>query len=150
MSIKKLGIVLFLILCVAGFSLSEVNASNEVTFGNNWVSTKWVVQDWKTGWKTEKVLNNGWQKEVSGSIDVDDSHEFHPLSVTVTYSLCIPFNPGNRDCFRPNSHLIMIQVWDGSPIDLFSRLSVNGLSYDTYLKYNYNKYNGEVRNSIFI
>jgi hypothetical protein len=105
-------ILLFLVGVVITMNFSCVSANNELFVDSDWrLVSIWQVSDPSTGWSTNKEVAAG----NGHSIDIDESHKFHPLVISVTY----------RGEPHPKFHQIVINYWDGSNINLYSRLAYN-------------------------
>jgi len=137
MKLKILSLVLIAIIAIS--SISVVSAKNELTVDGDW---RLVHQYKLTDQSTGELLYNG---EVAAgdahSADISETHKFHQLLLTLTY----------RGFPHPDYHALLINVWDGSKINVYGELSYNlKCYYDSKLQYTVGSIKGTTKSSAAI
>jgi hypothetical protein len=122
MKIKILSLVLIAIVAIS--SIGVVSATDELTVDGDWrLVNQFKLTDQSTG---ELIYNGEVAAGDAHSADISETHKFHQLLLTLTY----------RGHPHPDYHALLINVWDGSKINVYSELSYNWHGwYDSKLQY---------------
>ncbi|MDR3292390.1 MAG: hypothetical protein LBT10_09645 [Methanobrevibacter sp.] len=138
MKIKILSLVLIAIVAIS--SISAVSAAKDLRVdGDGRVIHQYKLTDQTTG----ELLYSGDVAAGDGHDgDISETHKFHQLLLTLTYGGAYP---------HPGYHALLINVWDGSKIDIYGEISYNWkMYYDSKLQYTVGSIKGSTKSSATI
>jgi hypothetical protein len=143
---KKLGIVLFLIIAVVGFSMSSVSAG-KLYLGKEGVGT--AGEWWTVSCISENATFRATELKCGQSIEIP-SWDYHDPASCLWKELLIYVMYVDRD-YKPNFHSFYITMYNGKDIKLTSRVAYHANTHHyTYLKYDYANNTGETDGNMMV
>jgi hypothetical protein len=137
--LKNLGIVLFLCMCLAGFCLSDVNASTG-TFnlkGNVANENLWSIDVYDAG-RPNHVYRI--DRELDGSFKVPNTRINRNDTTTPSClwdTIFVTVTGRNLGWIRPNVMVLIIGMWDGSDITIERNGDRKSTYWVGYLRWTY-------------